>query len=716
MLKLVSRKLSLGFVAALSVVTFGLGGISTASAADSLSFSYADVRVVFDANTSTISILDIPATSLKSSVRDSLAVVIDRANIALASDFDVLLEAAVTNPAGVEDLLFDGTISGTDVNTTLAAPSFAAAYANLAVGTDLDGVTFANGVLRIFGSLSTLAPPSSLVNPTSGDWTFEGTDDVPAGAGSDLVSKQISVVDADRDFYGAGTLVFFDIVLPVFSDGTSTAGSADAEALFDDALIHGGFDSTGGDLRITIEVSEPICGNGTVENGEECDDGNTVGDDACNNACQNNVCGDGIVNNGEECDDGNTVDDDGCRNDCSIPFCGDGILDLGEECDDGNAVNEDGCRNDCTLPFCGDGIVDPGEACDDGNGTSDDECRNDCTLPFCGDGLLDPGEACDDGNTDNLDSCRNDCMLPFCGDGIVDPGEACDDGNNEAGDACSPTCDVEECGNGILDPGEECDDENDIAGDGCSPTCEVETGGGQGCTPGYWKQEHHFVDWVTYSPSDLFNDVFGVDAPGDRTLLEALNKGGGGASALGRHAVAALLNTAAGGVSFFYTEADVIAIVQDAYLTGDFETAKNALAAQNEEGCPLNGGGGGDGGGSGGGVPTGGNGCTPGYWKQSQHFDSWAVYATHDRFNDVFGVDTPGDRTLLETVKKGGGGAAALGRHAVAALLNATNGGVDYFYSEAETIDVVQHAYDTGNFETAKDDLAIQNEAGCPLN
>lgn len=45
------------------------------------------------------------------------------------------------------------------------------------------------------------------------------------------------------------------------------------------------------------------------------------------------------------------------------PFCGDGALDAGEACDDGNAANADGCEADCSLPACGNGINDPGELC-----------------------------------------------------------------------------------------------------------------------------------------------------------------------------------------------------------------------------------------------------------------------------------------------------------------------------------------------------------------
>jgi cysteine-rich repeat protein len=36
-----------------------------------------------------------------------------------------------------------------------------------------------------------------------------------------------------------------------------------------------------------------------------------------------------------------------CREDCTEPYCGDGILDPGEMCDDGNVTSGDGCAADC---------------------------------------------------------------------------------------------------------------------------------------------------------------------------------------------------------------------------------------------------------------------------------------------------------------------------------------------------------------------------------
>lgn len=115
--------------------------------------------------------------------------------------------------------------------------------------------------------------------------------------------------------------------------------------------------------------------------------------------------------------------------------------------------------------------------------------------------------------------------------------------------------------------------------------------------------------------------------------------------------------------------------------------------------------------------PTGGEGCTPGYWKQTQHFDSWAAtgYAPGDSFDAVMGVDSSFG-TLLDALEAKGGGESALARHAVAALLNASNPDVSYGFTAAGVIALVQDAYASGDFESAKDLLEAQNELGCPLN
>jgi hypothetical protein len=117
---------------------------------------------------------------------------------------------------------------------------------------------------------------------------------------------------------------------------------------------------------------------------------------------------------------------------------------------------------------------------------------------------------------------------------------------------------------------------------------ELPTGGGQGCTPGYWKQSHHFDSWPSqYSPHQAFSSVFANAFPG-KTLVQVLGLGGGGLNALGRHTVAALLNAASSGVNYDLAAAAVISAFNAAYASGSYETQKNIFAGYNEQGCPLN--------------------------------------------------------------------------------------------------------------------------------
>jgi cysteine-rich repeat protein len=128
-----------------------------------------------------------------------------------------------------------------------------------------------------------------------------------------------------------------------------------------------------------------------------------------------------------------------------VARCGDGVVQDGEACDDGGAVDEDACRSDCAFNSCGDGARNPAEeACDDGNAVNDDACSNDCQTPRCGDQIVQDGEACDDGNIETRDACTNACSIARCGDGILRlEGEECDDGNEVDGDGCSAACAID---------------------------------------------------------------------------------------------------------------------------------------------------------------------------------------------------------------------------------------------------------------------------------
>jgi cysteine-rich repeat protein len=158
-----------------------------------------------------------------------------------------------------------------------------------------------------------------------------------------------------------------------------------------------------------------------------------------------------------------------------LEVCGNGVIEPGEVCDDGNNIAGDGCSAACSSDeSCGNGVLDPNEVCDDGNQLDFDLCNSTCTSnEACGNGVVDAFEVCDDGNRTSGDGCSAACdSFETCGNGVIDSGEACDDGNQFDGDGCDSTCTSDEsCGNAVLDPGEECDDGNTFGGDGCSADC-----------------------------------------------------------------------------------------------------------------------------------------------------------------------------------------------------------------------------------------------------
>lgn len=118
---------------------------------------------------------------------------------------------------------------------------------------------------------------------------------------------------------------------------------------------------------------------------------------------------------------------------------------------------------------------------------------------------------------------------------------------------------------------------------GCPPV------GGEGCTPGYWKQPHHFDSWTApYDPDDLFDAHFEDAFPG-MTMHQVLSQGGGGLKALGRHTVAALLNAANPDVDYAYTAAQVISMFNSVYpgTPEQYEVLKYTFEAENERRCDL---------------------------------------------------------------------------------------------------------------------------------
>lgn len=94
------------------------------------------------------------------------------------------------------------------------------------------------------------------------------------------------------------------------------------------------------------------------------------------------------------------------------PHCGDGVMQEDEECDLGPENADDGmCSTTCHLAKCGDGKVQKGEQCDDGvNDGAYGGCVTDCSAraPHCGDGVLQGDyEECDEADP-------HDCLAASC--------------------------------------------------------------------------------------------------------------------------------------------------------------------------------------------------------------------------------------------------------------------------------------------------------------
>ena len=71
--------------------------------------------------------------------------------------------------------------------------------------------------------------------------------------------------------------------------------------------------------QVVVRETQAACGNGQLDADEQCDDGNTLNDDACTAACVAARCGDGVTRTDltaedegyEGCDDGNDADGPG---------------------------------------------------------------------------------------------------------------------------------------------------------------------------------------------------------------------------------------------------------------------------------------------------------------------------------------------------------------------------------------------------------------------
>ena len=186
-------------------------------------------------------------------------------------------------------------------------------------------------------------------------------------------------------------IIGFVVIVLSFTTGLASNGFNFAEAAGGwkpavDALLA---QITGlGDRTSDLEDEVFCSGNGTYDS-ETCTcDSGFSGNDCSETVPTPSQCGNGVIDSGESCDDGNTANGDGCSSTCQQEFfnniCGNGVGEPGEQCDDGNTANGDGCSSTCLVEGNGDPIIQ----CS--NGIDDD-----------GDGLIDFPE--DTGCTDQFD-------------------------------------------------------------------------------------------------------------------------------------------------------------------------------------------------------------------------------------------------------------------------------------------------------------------------
>jgi len=190
------------------------------------------------------------------------------------------------------------------------------------------------------------------------------------------------------------------------------------------------------------------------------------------------ACGDGVLDDGEACDDGNTAPGDCCAPDCSLSPAGAPCADDGIPCTVGTCDGAGACEH---LPDDG--------ACADSNPCTDDVCDPVTGCQHTPNGLpCDDGDACTTGDTCTGGGCAGGAPL------------ACGDGNPCTDDLCDPLTGCEHPPNQLP-----CDDENacttgdTCAGGGCVGGAPLVCGDSNLCTDDLC----HTLTGCEYPPNQL---------------------------------------------------------------------------------------------------------------------------------------------------------------------------------------------------------------------
>ncbi len=216
------------------------------------------------------------------------------------------------------------------------------------------------------------------------------------------------------------------------TDGSATDGSTTDGSTTDGSAADGSAGTpctTGADCNDLNPCNGmEACIDGTCTAGTPPDDGTTCEADddpttrdlCVGGLCAPTRCGDGYLDadNDEQCDDGNDVDGDGCDNDCTFSCTEDADCDDGNECNGQESCNADTHQCEAGTP------LDDGTDCADGAGS--------CFGGICGPRACTEDADCDDGNECNG---TESCTAGRCAAGTpLD----CDDGDACTADTCVP--------------------------------------------------------------------------------------------------------------------------------------------------------------------------------------------------------------------------------------------------------------------------------------
>ena len=160
--------------------------------------------------------------------------------------------------------------------------------------------------------------------------------DVIQGVGDTVLTGSLEItMDAYSECGGLFCLGFADegaVLFGIDDVSQSIFVTADEYSTWGRSVGPDGYQAS-----FSVIPTGPICGNGTTDPGEECDDGDTVDGDGCSSTCVMEFCGDGVRQTGlgEQCDDGGNIDGDGCSSTCLIEMVevpalsGPGLVGLG---------------------------------------------------------------------------------------------------------------------------------------------------------------------------------------------------------------------------------------------------------------------------------------------------------------------------------------------------------------------------------------------------